>query len=664
MITVVSTVPARDLRAGAGCCDVVVWVACVFGCFRRVVGSAASLAGGRRCDGGVGCRGVVGAGGGGACGGGVDGSGGWFVGSFGAGRHYEGAGGEAFPDGRERCVYGGASGVAGGLLRGCAGVGCDGVGGRVAGSAVWPVGVGGGGEGVGDRGRAPAGLTWLATDHHNTAQIAVDATTLAATTRRFQPFGEPRGTPPVWGNTRGFLSGTSDPTGLTHLGAREYDPLTGRFISVDPIMDASDPQQWAGYAYANNSPATVSDPAGLISTARTEGGILGTCPSGYCVTRYGYDTWVTVGGQTVCINMQCFSRSDIHDVPAVAAEVEKIHQTSSFHAHTTFGDALLVHNACTALSHACSSDAIGALSSEISYEKIKIGKASGNWMAKEMVDHPELADPGGLTDVVFGIGAIITSAARASRGGGAGGGLHEAGGCSFDPQTPVLMAGGTRKAIKDVQVGDEVLATDPTGGRTNAGMVVATHVNRDDDLIDATLQGGVGTSSVLHTTAKHLVWSPGRGWVKFGDLVPGDFLAGLAGKPVRVLRLVAVPGVETMDDLTIANIHTYYVIAGTTPVLVHNTDACNSRGFSHDSFEDTDYSMDELAGMAYRHSGSGDMHIGGSAPRPTEVEIRTALSRGESSSYGGNSVQYVYRGVRVIINRNMLWQSTAYYMGK
>jgi hypothetical protein len=32
------------------------------------------------------------------------------------------------------------------------------------------------------------------------------------------------------------------------VGAREYDTSTGRFLSVDPIMDLTDPQQINGYA--------------------------------------------------------------------------------------------------------------------------------------------------------------------------------------------------------------------------------------------------------------------------------------------------------------------------------------------------------------------------------------------------------------------------------
>jgi RHS repeat-associated protein len=108
-------------------------------------------------------------------------------------------------------------------------------------------------------------LSWLVPDHNGTAQLALDAASLQVTRRRFDPFGAPRGTAPAsWPSERGFVGGTGDvSTGLTHLGAREYDPATGRFISVDPVMDSSDPQQLQGYSYANNNPITFTDPTGL-----------------------------------------------------------------------------------------------------------------------------------------------------------------------------------------------------------------------------------------------------------------------------------------------------------------------------------------------------------------------------------------------------------------
>jgi RHS repeat-associated protein len=119
--------------------------------------------------------------------------------------------------------------------------------------------------------RTTAGLTFLSTDHQGTAQVAINATTQALTVRRQTPFGGARGfSPPSWPNTRGFVGGTTDATGLIHEGAREYDPGTGRFLSVDPLFDHSDPQSWHGYAYSDNNPVTSSDPSGLEHDA--EGG--------------------------------------------------------------------------------------------------------------------------------------------------------------------------------------------------------------------------------------------------------------------------------------------------------------------------------------------------------------------------------------------------------
>ncbi len=107
------------------------------------------------------------------------------------------------------------------------------------------------------------GLVYQTSDHHGTTQLSINASDLSVTRRKSDPFGNPRGSQPTWPTTRGFVNGTTDPTGLTHLGAREYDPTTGRFISLDPVFDPADPQSWQGYTYANNTPVTASDPTGL-----------------------------------------------------------------------------------------------------------------------------------------------------------------------------------------------------------------------------------------------------------------------------------------------------------------------------------------------------------------------------------------------------------------
>jgi RHS repeat-associated protein len=114
--------------------------------------------------------------------------------------------------------------------------------------------------------RTAAGLRWLATDHQGTALVTVHPGTQTITQRRQTPYGTIRGATGTWPPTmdKGFVGGTNDNTGLTHLGAREYDPLIGRFLSVDPVIDHNDPQQLHGYSYSNGNPITMSDPDGQL----------------------------------------------------------------------------------------------------------------------------------------------------------------------------------------------------------------------------------------------------------------------------------------------------------------------------------------------------------------------------------------------------------------
>jgi RHS repeat-associated protein len=128
-------------------------------------------------------------------------------------------------------------------------------------------------------GQSGSKLSFLAGDRHGTASLSIDGSIIGGnpapqtyTKRYTTPFGAPRGpTSTAWPTDKGFLGKTADTTtGLTHIGAREYDPTIGRFLSVDPVLDTGDTQSLNGYAYANNNPATLSDPTGLDS-CRTGG---------------------------------------------------------------------------------------------------------------------------------------------------------------------------------------------------------------------------------------------------------------------------------------------------------------------------------------------------------------------------------------------------------
>ncbi|MFI5734775.1 RHS repeat domain-containing protein [Kribbella sp. NPDC051587] len=114
--------------------------------------------------------------------------------------------------------------------------------------------------------RSKGELTWLGADHHATSTTAVsDNAAQTVQKRRQDPYGNSRGTAPAaWPGQRGFVDGTEDAsTGLVHLGAREYDPTIGKFISVDPVMNPDDPQALNAYVYGNNNPITFSDPDGM-----------------------------------------------------------------------------------------------------------------------------------------------------------------------------------------------------------------------------------------------------------------------------------------------------------------------------------------------------------------------------------------------------------------
>ncbi|GAB3853502.1 RHS repeat domain-containing protein [Dactylosporangium cerinum] len=150
-------------------------------------------------------------------------------------------------------------------------------------------------------------VTWLVSDNQNTQSVAVTAGTQAVTVRRQNPYGALRGASPAWPNGKGFIGGDRDATGLTHIGAREYDAAAGRFVSVDPAFVPSDPASMNGYGYANNTPVSSSDPSGM----RPDNECTGACMSNWAqATAEGQaklrnDFWDTVNDVKKPCNKKC-----------------------------------------------------------------------------------------------------------------------------------------------------------------------------------------------------------------------------------------------------------------------------------------------------------------------------------------------------------------------
>ncbi|GGX60292.1 hypothetical protein GCM10010510_00670 [Streptomyces anandii JCM 4720] len=137
--------------------------------------------------------------------------------------------------------------------------------------------------------------------------------------------------------------------------------------------------------------------------------------------------------------------------------------------------------------------------------------------------------------------------------------------------TKVLMADGSTKKIESVRVGDLVLATNPltglTGTRTVTNRIVTQHDKRFDNL---TLRTSRGTEH-LTATEEHPFWSPSsHSWVEARNLRAGTTLRTVDGSSVVVRRNDSFEKTARTYNLTVADLHTYFVLAGRTPILVHN----------------------------------------------------------------------------------------------
>lgn len=432
---------------------------------------------------------------------------------------------------------------------------------------------GGTGPAIAVRSTLPgAGNHYLLNDHHGTASLAMETTTQALSRQQFKPYGEPRTTsnPTLWPDpVRGYLGAPNDTTtGYTHLGAREYDPTLGRFISADPLLQTTKPNELGGYTYAGNNPITLSDPSGLagrdprypdetasiqpLPNYKPQQGSSGNNSSASSANsgssgkrRQGFlYTLLKDGNDTVVGTYKFFN--DAHQCVFFNMEACDRFETAAKDQASFAWDI----NQCSAV-FALLGDPLGGCRSATE----KIGCSASTGLDQECAGH-----------LTFFVGSIVVTEGLSRLA------KMPVRGCphSFAPSTPVLMADGKTKPISDVEVGDEVLATDPKTGETTAREVIDVHLNNDVELTDLTLiiQDGLET---LHTTQHHPFWSVTRGqWVDAGDLEPSERLATRGGQPLAVSTARNFTGQASMHDLTVQAIHTYYVLAGKTPVLVHN----------------------------------------------------------------------------------------------
>ncbi|OAR25051.1 hypothetical protein A8W25_28725 [Streptomyces sp. ERV7] len=409
-------------------------------------------------------------------------------------------------------------------------------------------------------------VTFQVTDHHGTADTSINATDGVATQRRMTPFGQGRGTPPAtWAGTKGFVGGTNDTeTGLTHLGAREYDPSTGRFISVDPLLDTGDPQSHNGYVYAHNNPVTGSDPSGLMDQDCNEGA---KCYRGRVITDKNPDPSGAepVSKDKPSVNDVAYTDPNGADIrlperdwefrrryiKAYEREIKWYDPNDAEERWIVQVSAML--SACTAEKGNC--DDIAFYLRQFHEANLKAGLYTGSDARVGEIGIGGGGELGGA-GVRAGVRKGLSTCPRPH---------------SFPTDTEVLMADGSQRAIKDIAVGDIVTTTDTSSGKTVDKPVVATiSTEGDKDFTELTLRVGE-TSSHIVATDTHPFWVPEiKRWVQAGDLKPGQLLRTSSGAYIQISAIKHVTHKQRTNDLTIGDIHAYYVLAGTTSVLVHN----------------------------------------------------------------------------------------------
>ncbi|MFJ5832773.1 Hint domain-containing protein [Streptomyces sp. NPDC093089] len=143
---------------------------------------------------------------------------------------------------------------------------------------------------------------------------------------------------------------------------------------------------------------------------------------------------------------------------------------------------------------------------------------------------------------------------------------------SFPTGTQVLLADDTTRAIEDIRIGDLVAAGDPQTGLTSTRPVTNTFTTGGDKhFTRLTVTTDLGPADIT-ATDNHPFWvANDREWNNAADLRAGDELHTPKGTRVVVTKARDEQTRYRTHDLTVSGLHTYYVLAGDIPLLVHNS---------------------------------------------------------------------------------------------
>jgi RHS repeat-associated protein len=456
-------------------------------------------------------------------------------------------------------------------------------------------------------------------DAHGTSLLELDATFTTPTWRQMTPYGAPRGTTVAWPDNHGFLNKPQDTTtGLTDVGARWYDPTLGRFESLDPAFEPASPQQLNGYTYAADNPITGSDPTGLRDCVDECGGSADVYLNNYArQQRNSAASKAAAAAAAAAQQAQNQLSSDQaqqqkldEEIAALKAYIAEQKRLAALNeADAPGGDILKSTDGCTQMKAkwgACAGDEasiadgcaqmgaqcliaqltaalpigdmLGWLSDAVGFTKFAANVGSKALDAIPGLSNVLDATVGTANKLLDSLTSQASKLANKILGDEADVSATKAAatGCnSFAGSTLVLMADGTSKPIGKIKVGDKIAnnqpGTDP-GTKNQTHIVTAVHITyTDTDFTNVTIATKSGPATIVGT-AHHPYWdATTQAWTDATRLHPGDRVETTNADLATVLATNDYTSHTIVTyNLTVDGLHTYYVLAGDTPVLVHN----------------------------------------------------------------------------------------------
>jgi len=410
-------------------------------------------------------------------------------------------------------------------------------------------------------------LTLAFSDHQGSASAFLNTATGETGTTRYYPFGHKRvvsdpGVNPSDFGFNGQIEDTS--TGVMFFGARYYDQNVGRFLAADPMIpDPRNPADWNPYTFVRNSPVNFGDPTGnepeyaQYPQTNADGFSLADFGGGALdAARDALGFWDLAKTVASCIDFSCDEIDQTVDM--VQSAIQQIQDGEWRELVTEIAVGMIPEGCFERGRDYC-------LGYVLTTVVITVATGAGAARLAQRVDNFLDSRPNtperNSTDRDRRVSREPTDWGEMCH-------------LSFHGDTEVLMADGTSKPIRDVAVGDQVIATDPETGETSIETVEALWPH-DDWLVEVHTSAGV-----IVMTQDHHVWNAtDESWQEIQHFDRGDELLARGNSGT-----VAVSHIDqtkwqwaTALDLTISNVHTYFVLIGDDHVLVHNNNGCGEQ---------------------------------------------------------------------------------------